>query len=134
MNIIHRICQPFKGNSDNVTKYNVYFFKESQREIGLILVIDYNEERQLDKKKIILDSVKQNGIRKITDKKIKNPVSIHLNTIGRVWKCFFSKIVISFLHLMIEFYPCILDVYILYSQQPSVRAIFLSVLCTFITI
>ena len=53
--------------------------REIQRGIGLILVLDYNEDRQINMNKINFDSLKQNGMTKTIH---QSPVSSHLDTLG----------------------------------------------------
>ena len=59
--------------------------RELQREIGLILVLDYNEDRQIHIDQFSSNSFQQNGIAKTLNQKIKNfAVSTHLDTLGKV--------------------------------------------------
>ena len=56
--------------------------REVQREIGLILVLDYNEDRQINMDQFNSDSLQQN-VEKAINQKNKNSVSTHLDTLGR---------------------------------------------------
>ena len=57
---------------------------ELQRDIGLILVLDYNEDRQILMNEFSSNPLNHNGITKTINQKIKNSVSTHLNTLGIV--------------------------------------------------
>ena len=65
--------------------------RDLQRDVGLIIVLDYNEDRQINMNKISFVSLKQNGITKTINKKIKNSVSSHLDTLGIFIKIFISS-------------------------------------------
>lgn len=54
--------------------------RKKQRESGLILVLDYNEDRQINK--FGVDTFDQRDMINFSDQQITNSVSIHLNTIG----------------------------------------------------
>ena len=58
--------------------------RELQREIGLILVLDYNEDRQIHMDQFNSDSLQQNGIARTINQRNKNSVSTHLDTLGSV--------------------------------------------------
>ena len=60
--------------------------RKLQREIGLILVLDYNEDRHINMNIFSSDLLKQNGMTKTINQKIKNSVSTHFNTLGIVMK------------------------------------------------
>ena len=62
----------YETNLDLLKKEDANIRKK-QREIGLILVLDYNEERQLDINKEMAN---------FDDKTLQNSVSIYLNSIG----------------------------------------------------